>query len=41
MADNYPENTETVLYIHTRCIGYDLFDGSDWDNYIVLEIVRD
>lgn len=74
MADNYPENTETTLYIrsgynltlaelieyarlhfkddvdldtltitaehiHTRCIGYDLYDGSDWDEYIVIERV--
>ena len=23
-------------YIHTRCIGYDLFDGADWDNYLII-----
>lgn len=21
-------------YIHTRCLGYDLYDSSDYDNYI-------
>lgn len=25
--------------IHTRCIGYDLYDGSDWDDYIIIERV--
>lgn len=23
-------------YIHTRCIGYDLYDPNDYDNYIVI-----
>ena len=23
-------------YIHTRCIGYDLYDSNDYDNYIVI-----
>lgn len=22
--------------IHTRCVGYDLYDGGDWDNYIII-----
>lgn len=26
----------TAEYIHTRCIGYDQFDSSDYDNYIVI-----
>jgi len=26
----------TAEYIHTRCIGYDLYDSSDYDNYIVI-----
>jgi len=23
-------------HIHTRCLGYDQYDGSDWDDYIIL-----
>ncbi len=23
-------------YIHTRCIGYDLHDSGDYDNYLVI-----
>ena len=26
-------------YIHTRCIGYDLYDPTDYDNYIVVELI--
>ncbi|QXN67271.1 hypothetical protein [Stenotrophomonas phage BUCT608] len=25
-------------YIHTRCIYYDCFDPSDWDNYLVFTL---
>lgn len=24
-------------HIHTRCLGYDQYDSSDWDNYLVIE----
>lgn len=23
--------------IHTRCITYDLYDGADWDDYLIIE----
>jgi hypothetical protein len=23
-------------YIHCRCLGYDQFDGGDYDNYIII-----
>lgn len=23
-------------YIHTRCLGYDLYDSSDYDNYLEI-----
>lgn len=26
----------TAEHINTRCIGYDLYDSSDYDNYIVI-----
>lgn len=26
----------TTEYIHTRCIGYDLYDSGDYDLYIIL-----
>lgn len=26
----------TAEYIHTRCLTYDLYDPSDYDNYIVI-----
>tara|TARA_R110002020_G_scaffold86013_1_gene212191 strand:+ start:350 stop:574 length:225 start_codon:yes stop_codon:yes gene_type:complete len=26
-------------YIHTRCLGYDLYDSSDYDEYIVVTYV--
>lgn len=25
-------------YIHTRCLGYDLYDASDFDNYLVITL---
>jgi hypothetical protein len=28
------------LHFHARCIGYDLYDPMDYDDYIVLEKVR-
>lgn len=27
----------TADYIHTDCLGYDLFDRSDWTNYLIIE----
>ena len=32
--DNYEISTE---YIHTDCIGYDLYDSSDWSIFIIIE----
>jgi hypothetical protein len=26
----------TSEYIHTRCLGYDLYDSSDYENFLVL-----
>lgn len=23
----------------SRCIGYDLYDGADWDNYLVISLI--
>ncbi len=25
-------------FIHTRCLGYDLHDHSDWDEYLVITL---
>lgn len=37
-----PETTNDQITIraeniHTRCLTYDLYDGADWDEYIVVE----
>ena len=32
--------TITAEYIHTDCLGYDGFDRSDWDNYLVLTLQK-
>jgi hypothetical protein len=28
--------TISVEHIHTRCLGYDAYDGADWTDYIVV-----
>lgn len=33
----YDQVTIRAEYIHVRCIGYDLYDSSDYDNYLVIE----
>jgi hypothetical protein len=30
--------TIAAEYIHTDCLGYDGFDRSDWDNYLVITL---
>lgn len=32
----YSDLLITSEKIHTRCIGYDLYDGADWDDYIII-----
>lgn len=27
-------------YIHTRCIGYDMYDSSDYDNFLEVYILK-
>jgi hypothetical protein len=33
----YEDFEITAEHIHTDCIGYDLYDASDYTNYIVIE----
>ena len=30
----------TSEYIHTRCIDYDRYDASDYDNYVVMTLTN-
>ncbi|AGS81126.1 hypothetical protein [Caulobacter phage Cr30] len=33
---NFADLKITSEKIHTRCITYDLYDGADWDDYIII-----
>lgn len=35
---NFDDVTINAQYIHTRCLGYDLYDASDYDNYLVITL---